>query len=30
MHRVLPYDLDCGRRLHRVTLLGEESFAEAA
>jgi alpha-ketoglutarate-dependent taurine dioxygenase len=26
MHRALPYDLDCGRRLHRVTLEGEEAF----
>jgi alpha-ketoglutarate-dependent taurine dioxygenase len=25
MHRVLPYDLDCGRRLHRFTINGEES-----
>jgi alpha-ketoglutarate-dependent taurine dioxygenase len=25
MHRVLPYDLDCGRRLHRFTLDGEEA-----
>jgi alpha-ketoglutarate-dependent taurine dioxygenase len=24
MHRVVPFDLDCGRELHRVTLLGEE------
>jgi alpha-ketoglutarate-dependent taurine dioxygenase len=29
MHRALPYDLDCGRRLHRVTLEGEEAFAPA-
>ena len=27
MHRVLRYDLDCGRRLHRVTLDGEEALA---
>jgi alpha-ketoglutarate-dependent taurine dioxygenase len=27
MHRVLHYDLDCGRRLHRVTLNGEEAIA---
>jgi alpha-ketoglutarate-dependent taurine dioxygenase len=27
MHRVLPFDMDCGRRLHRVTLDGEESLA---
>ena len=30
MHRVLGYDMDCGRRLHRVTLLGEEPLAVAA
>ncbi len=30
MHRVLGYDLDCGRRLHRVTLQGEEPLAVAA
>ena len=30
MHHVLPYDYSCGRRLHRVTLLGEERLAEAA
>ena len=24
MHRVVPFDLDCGRRLNRVVLLGEE------
>jgi alpha-ketoglutarate-dependent taurine dioxygenase len=30
MHRVLPYATDSGRRLHRVTLEGEESVAEAA
>lgn len=30
MHRVLDYDLDCGRRLHRVTLIGEEPLAVAA
>jgi alpha-ketoglutarate-dependent taurine dioxygenase len=29
-HRVRPYDYSCGRRLHRVTLLGEERLAEAA
>jgi alpha-ketoglutarate-dependent taurine dioxygenase len=29
MHRAMPFDLDCGRRLHRVTLEGEESFAPA-
>jgi alpha-ketoglutarate-dependent taurine dioxygenase len=26
MHRVVPFDLDCGRFLHRVTLLGEEQI----
>ena len=26
MHRVLPYDRTCGRRLHRVSLVGEESI----
>jgi alpha-ketoglutarate-dependent taurine dioxygenase len=25
MHRVLSYDMDCGRRLHRFTLNGEEA-----
>ncbi len=30
MHRVLDYDRDCGRRLHRVTLIGEEPLAVAA
>jgi alpha-ketoglutarate-dependent taurine dioxygenase len=25
MHRVLPYDTECGRRLHRFTLNGEEA-----
>jgi alpha-ketoglutarate-dependent taurine dioxygenase len=30
LHRVLPYDKSCGRRLHRVTLVGEEAFPEAA
>jgi alpha-ketoglutarate-dependent taurine dioxygenase len=29
MHRAMPFDLDCGRRLHRVTLEGEEAFATA-
>ena len=24
MHRVVPFDLKCGRELHRVTLVGEE------
>jgi len=27
MHRVRPYDVSCGRRLHRFTLNGEESVA---
>lgn len=27
MHRALPYDHDCGRRLHRVTLEGVEPVA---
>lgn len=26
MHRVVPFDLDSGRELHRVTLLGEEKI----
>ena len=26
MHRVVPFDLNCGRELQRVTLLGEESI----
>ena len=26
MHRITPYDLSCGRLLHRVTLLGEETI----
>jgi alpha-ketoglutarate-dependent taurine dioxygenase len=30
LHRALPYDKSCGRRLHRVTLVGEEPLAEAA
>ena len=29
-HRVCDYDHACGRRLHRVTLLGEERLAQAA
>jgi alpha-ketoglutarate-dependent taurine dioxygenase len=29
MHRVLPFDRGCGRRLHRYTLLGEEQIAAA-
>jgi hypothetical protein len=28
--QVLPFDKECGRRLQRVTLLGEEPLAEAA
>jgi alpha-ketoglutarate-dependent taurine dioxygenase len=27
MHRVRPYDENCGRRLHRFTLNGEEAVA---
>ena len=30
LHRVLPFDRSSGRRLHRVTLVGEEPFPEAA
>lgn len=30
MHRARPFDLECGRRLHRVTIEGEESLAAAA
>jgi alpha-ketoglutarate-dependent taurine dioxygenase len=30
MHRVLSFDTECGRRLHRVTLEGEESLSAAA
>jgi alpha-ketoglutarate-dependent taurine dioxygenase len=30
MHRVVPFDIECGRRLHRVTLEGEESIKAAA
>jgi alpha-ketoglutarate-dependent taurine dioxygenase len=30
MHRVVPFDMESGRRLHRVTLEGEESIAAAA
>lgn len=26
LHRVEPYPLDCGRMMHRTTLLGEEAF----
>lgn len=26
MHRVVPFDLDCGRELHRVKLAGEEAI----
>jgi len=29
MHRVRPYDLSCGRRLHRFTLNGEEPIVAA-
>lgn len=27
MHRVEPYPVDCGRTMHRTTLMGEERFA---
>ena len=27
MHRVVPFDNDCGRELHRTTLVGEEPIA---
>lgn len=27
LHRVEPYPLDCGRMMHRTTLMGEEPFA---
>ena len=27
LHRVDPYPLDCGRMMHRTTLLGEEAFS---
>jgi alpha-ketoglutarate-dependent taurine dioxygenase len=27
LHRAEPYPLDCGRMMHRTTLLGEEAFA---
>lgn len=27
LHRVEPYPLDCGRMMHRTTLLGEEAFS---
>ncbi len=30
LHRVLAYDKASGRRLHRVTLVGEEPFSKAA
>jgi alpha-ketoglutarate-dependent taurine dioxygenase len=30
MHRVRPFDIKCGRRLHRVTLEGEEPLSTAA
>ena len=29
MHRVLPYHMECGRRLHRFTLNGEEAVVGA-
>ncbi|MGE3691970.1 MAG: TauD/TfdA dioxygenase family protein, partial [Novosphingobium sp.] len=30
MHRAMPFDMESGRRLHRVTLEGEEPIAAAA
>ena len=30
LHRVLPFDKSSGRRLQRVTVLGEEPLAAAA
>lgn len=30
MHRAMPFDRSCGRRLHRVTLQGEEAIKMAA
>jgi alpha-ketoglutarate-dependent taurine dioxygenase len=30
MHRATPYDMDCGRRLHRFTLDGEEAIRGSA
>ncbi|MCX7864936.1 MAG: TauD/TfdA family dioxygenase [Novosphingobium sp.] len=30
MHRAVPFDVDCGRRLHRVTLEGVESIRAVA
>lgn len=30
MHRVVPFDLDCGRELHRVKLAGEEPITAPA
>jgi alpha-ketoglutarate-dependent taurine dioxygenase len=30
MHRVVPFDLDCGRELHRVKLAGEETITAPA
>jgi alpha-ketoglutarate-dependent taurine dioxygenase len=26
MHRVVPFDINCGRELNRVTLFGEEQI----
>ncbi len=30
VHRVVPFDLDCGRELHRVKLAGEEPITAVA
>jgi alpha-ketoglutarate-dependent taurine dioxygenase len=30
MHRVVPYDESCGRRMHRTTIMGEERVAGSA
>jgi hypothetical protein len=30
MHRVLQFDIESGRRLHRVTLEAEEALSKAA
>ena len=30
MHRVVPFDLNCGRELHRITLSGEEPVRAAS
>jgi alpha-ketoglutarate-dependent taurine dioxygenase len=30
MHRVVPYDEDCGRRMHRTTIMGDERVKGSA